>query len=162
MTDMRLRQFRASDIDWLTEQHQLRYRLDEGFDDTFGVLVRQILENFAASHDPKSERGWIAESATGQPLGSIFCVRLDEDTAKLRLFFLLPEARGMRMGKALLDACIGFAKECGYKGMTLWTHESHEAACALYAKNNFTLEKSVPVHSFGIDLVEQTWSLRFD
>jgi GNAT superfamily N-acetyltransferase len=153
-----IRPFRAEDIPWLVERHQTLYAADEGFDDTFGPLVRDILDAFVADHDPSCEAGWIAEEA-GRPLGSIFCVRTDAETAKLRLFLLVPEARGKGLGRRLLNTCLGFARSRGYRRMALWTHESHEAACALYARSGFRLTRSVPVHSFGVDLVEQSWEI---
>lgn len=156
MTDVTIRRFDAADSDWLVERHQTLYALDEGFDDTFGPLVAEILAEFCATHDPARERGWIAEE-NGQRLGSIFCVRLTDTTAKLRLFLLTPEARGKGLGKRLLKTCMQFARDAGYKDMTLWTHESHEAACALYAAFGWELVDSKPVHSFGQDLIEQSW-----
>ena len=79
--------------------------------------------------------------------------------AKLHLFLLVPKARGVRLGLALLEACLTVARDAGYKEMRLWTHESHRAACALYAKSGFDLMESNPVRSFGCDLVEQTWQI---
>lgn len=156
-----IRDFDPSDTDWLVDRHQALYAAEEGFDDTFGPLVRSILDDFVAGHDPACEAGWIAEEA-GRRLGSIFCVRHDAQTAKLRLFLLVPEARGRGLGHRLLRHCMGFARASGYCGMTLWTHESHAAACALYARNGWALQRSEPVTSFGVPLVEQTWSIRFD
>lgn len=158
MTQTKIRRFSPDDIDWLVERHATLYTRDEGFDDTFGPLVREILDGFAASHDPDRECGWIAEG-NGQRLGSIFCVRLTDTTAKLRLFFLVPQARGKGLGKRLLRTCMQFARDAGYEGMQLWTHESHKAACALYQANGWQLDASKPVHSFGQDLVEQSWSI---
>jgi GNAT superfamily N-acetyltransferase len=83
----------------------------------------------------------------------------EPDTAKLRLFLLEPRARGIGLGRLLLETCTGFARGAGYRRMTLWTHESHRAACALYAKAGFACTRSEPVRSFGVDLVEQEWSL---
>ena len=160
MQDVTLRPFRADDIDWLVDRHGVLYARDEGFDDSFAPLVRSILEDFVADHDPTRERGWIAEGPQGR-LGSIFCVRLDDSTAKLRLFLLEPEVRGLGLGRRLLATCMAFAKGAGYSGVTLWTHESHRAACALYRRTGWTLAASRPVHSFGQDLVEQTWTYRF-
>lgn len=160
MADTTIREFRASDTDWLVEQHGTQYAEAEGFDDTFGPLVASILDAFNADHDSTCERGWIAEE-NGKRLGSVFCVRLNEDTAKLRLFLLTPQARGKGLGRILLAHCMGFAQRAGYAGMQLWTHESHRAACALYAKTGWQLTDSKPVHSFGCDLVEQTWVIRF-
>ncbi len=160
MADITLRPFQASDIDWLVDQHAERYAQDDGFDESFGPLVRSILEDFAAGHDETRERGWIAER-DGQRLGSIFCVALAEETAKLRLFFLVPEARGLGLGRRLLTTCMEFAQRSGYAGMQLWTHESHKAACALYRAFGWQLVSSKPVHSYGQDLVEQSWEFTF-
>ncbi|MCE8511343.1 GNAT family N-acetyltransferase [Ruegeria pomeroyi] len=158
MDTITLRPFRPEDAPWLVERHGTLYAQDEGFDDSFAPLVARILDDFIANHDPDREQGWIAE-ADGQRLGSIFCVRLDETTAKLRLFLLVPEARGQGLGRRLIDTCMGFARDKGYVQMQLWTHESHRAACALYAATGWQLVDSKPVHSFGVDLVEQSWKI---
>ncbi|WP_043767104.1 GNAT family N-acetyltransferase [Roseivivax isoporae] len=147
-----------SDADWLVPAHAVHYAREEGFDDTFGALVADILAAFLRERDPDRERAWIAEE-DGRPLGSIFCVPLDEHTAKLRLFLLLPEARGRGLGRQMLALCTEWARARGYARMVLWTHESHRAACALYARTGWSLESSKPVHSFGQDLVEQHWSI---
>ena len=160
MDKITLRPFRAEDAPWLVAQHGALYARDEGFDETFAVLVAEILADFIAAHDPECEAGWIAE-ADGRRLGSIFCVRLSADIAKLRLFLLVPEARGRGLGRRLLETCMAFAKARGYRGMQLWTHESHRAACALYARSGWRLVSSRPVRSFGCDLVEQSWEIAF-
>ncbi|WP_170788433.1 GNAT family N-acetyltransferase [Ruegeria lacuscaerulensis] len=159
MNDTVIRLFHPSDVPWLVAQHGLLYERDEGFDKSFARLVQQILDEFVATHDPSCDRGWIAEQA-GVPLGSIFCVRLDETIAKLRLFFLMPEARGKGLGKRLLHTCMDHARDTGFEKMSLWTHESHRAACALYQATGWQLTGSKPVHSFGVDLVEQRWEIR--
>lgn len=156
MNAVALRKFEPSDAPWLVERHATLYAHDEGFDDTFGPLVADILERFIAGHDPERERGWIAVRGS-QRLGSIFCVGLSDQVAKLRLFLLTPEARGQGLGKCLLGACMAFARTAGYREMQLWTHESHKAACALYAAFGWQMVSSKPVHSFGVDLVEQSW-----
>jgi GNAT superfamily N-acetyltransferase len=153
-----LRHLGPGDVDWLVAEHGRLYARDEGFDDSFPVLVRQILEDFAANHDPTCERAFIAWEG-GQRLGSVFCVRADAETAKLRLFLLLPEARGKGLGKRMLAACMDHARACGYRRMELWTHESHRAACALYEKAGWRLVRSEPTVSFGVELVEQGWEV---
>ena len=160
MDDAIIRIFDPADTEWVVAQHATLYTRDDGFDDTFGPLVASILTDFNSGHDAACERGWIVEVG-GQRLGSIFCVRHDAVTAKLRLFLLLPEARGLGLGQRLLQTCMGFAEAAGYGRMQLWTHESHAAACALYRKAGWRLEGSRPVHSFSQDLVEQTWVYRF-
>ena len=158
MTEVPLKEFRANDAPWLVERHQTLYAAAEGFDDTFGPLVADILADFIANHDPARERGWIAEG-DGERLGSIFCVRLSDDIAKLRLFLLVPQVRGRGLGKRLWAACTGFARAAGYRDMQVWTHESHRAACALYRSQGWDLLHSTPVTSFGVDLVEQSWKI---
>jgi GNAT superfamily N-acetyltransferase len=160
MADMvHLRDLEIGDAGWLVEQHAVLYARDEGFDATFEALVAEILAAYIRDHDPSCERAFIAVEE-GRRLGSVFCVRSGESgVAKLRLFVLLPEARGRGLGQRLLDACLGFARDAGYIRLRLWTHESHRAACALYARNGFRLTESVPVRSFGVDLVEQSWEI---
>lgn len=155
-----IRAYRADDRDWLVERHQTLYTQAEGFDATFGTLVGEILDDFSANHDPDCEAGWIAAN-NARRVGSIFCVKQDGTTAKLRLFLLIPEVRGLGIGQQLLDHCTAFAKQAGYCDMTLWTHESHRAACALYARNGWNLAANKPVKSFGVHLVEQHWTLSF-
>lgn len=159
MPEVEFRDLAIGDAGWLIEQHGVLYARDEGFDAGFEALVARILADFIDHRDPTVERAWIAW-ADGRRLGSIFCVKAAEpDTAKLRLFLLVPESRGMGLGKRLLELCITHARDHGFARLTLWTHESHRAACALYRAAGFTCEASVPVHSFGVDLVEQEWSL---
>jgi GNAT superfamily N-acetyltransferase len=156
--DIILRPATASDRAWIVDRHQSHYSSVEGFDATFGPLVDDILGGFFASHDAACERGWIAER-DGARLGCIFCVRHDSRRAKLRLFYVDASGRGAGLGRRLLGECMRFAREAGYSGMTLWTHESHRAACALYASAGWRLMRSEPVHSFGVDLVEQSWEI---
>lgn len=158
MDKIEIRPFDATDRDWLVAAHGTLYAIAEGFDETFGPLVAGILDDFLRAHDPAREAGWIAWQG-GRRLGSIFCVKLDEDRAKLRLFLLVEEARGKGLGRKMLATCMDFARAKGYRGMTLWTHESHKAAGALYAKTGWQLVRSQPVHSFGQDLIEQHWEI---
>ncbi|MGH1415860.1 MAG: GNAT family N-acetyltransferase [Pelagimonas sp.] len=159
--EIELKPLGAGDADWLVSEHAAAYAESDGFDATFAVLVAQILEDFETGHDPACERAFVAWRGK-ERLGSIFCVKQDAETAKLRLFYLVAEARGQGLGQRLLMACMGFAKEVGYKRMQLWTHESHSAACVLYARNGWRLVRSKPVHSFGVNLIEQTWHCDLD
>jgi GNAT superfamily N-acetyltransferase len=110
-----LRDLEIGDAGWLIEQHGVLYARDDGFDATFEALVAEILAAYIRDRDPKLERAFIAVE-DGRRLGSVFCVRSEEPgVAKLRLFLLLPEARGMGLGKQLLDACLGFARGSGIR-----------------------------------------------
>lgn len=159
MDEILIKRFKATDRDWVVAQHRDHYAAEEGFDAQFGVLVGQIADDFLADHDPSSEAGWIAWRGA-ERLGSIFCVRLDAQTAKLRLFLLVSAARGTGLGRRMLAHNMDFARTAGYRDMQLWTHESHQAAGALYAKTGWTLTDSKSVHSFGKPNIEQAWRIR--
>lgn len=158
MDDIEIRRFTADDRAWLIARHQAHYGTVEGFDDSFGVLVAEIVDDFLSGHDPAREAGWIARRGEAR-LGSIFCVRVNDSTAKLRLFLLIDEVRGTGLGHRMLETCMGFARDRAYRQMQLWTHESHRAAGALYAKTGWHLMSSTPVVSFGQPLVEQHWRI---
>lgn len=150
-----LRPFLPDDADWVVERHATAYRRDEGFDDTFGPVVRRILDAFIASPSP-DQAGWIAEAAHAR-LGSIFVVPDTPRIARLRLVYLEPEARGGGLAQRMMDTALDFTRARGFQRMCLWTHESHAAAGRLYARNGFSLTESTPKHSFGVDVVAQTW-----
>ena len=153
------RPFTADDFDWLVDLHDRHYAQAEGFTRDFRDLVAQILRDFLDRHDPGCERGFVALGKNGARLGSVFCVREDPRTARLRLFLLSAEARGQGLGRQMLQICTDFARQAGYAQMTLFTHESHWAACALYASSGWSLRSSEPVTRFGQLLVEQHWDL---
>ena len=157
MADVTLRDLRIGDIGWLIQMHGELYAWNDGFDASFEVLVAEILVDFAKSHDPATERGFIAVDGDRR-LGSIFCVQSGEPgVAKLRLFLLVPEARGQGLGRRMLEACLGFARQAGYDRICLGTHESHRAACALYAASGFHCTSARPIRAYGQDLIEQSW-----
>jgi GNAT superfamily N-acetyltransferase len=153
-----LRDLAPGDAGWVISRHGALYADEAGFDSSFEALVAEIVADFLRNRDRARERGWIAWSG-GQRVGCIFCVRLSDEVAKLRLFLLEPEMRGLGLGRLLLTSCREFARAKGYRRLTLWTHESHRAACALYSASGFTLIGSKPVHNYGQELIEQEWQI---
>ena len=161
MTDnIILRDLESGDAGWIIQQHAELYARDEGFDMSFEALVAEIMADFIRRRDPARDRAFIAAKGD-ERLGCILCVGKDERTAKLRLFLVVPEARGHGLGHRLIAACMDWAKAQGYGRMELWTHESHEAACALYAAHGWHIVRSEAVKSFGVQLVEQSWEIEF-
>ena len=144
------------DPGWVIARHGALYARDEGYDLRFEGLVAGIVAEFIRTRDPACERVWIAR-AGGERLGCIFCVRENDGVARLRMFLIEPRARGLGLGRRMLDECLEFAKAAGYRRMVLWTHESHRAACALYAKAGFRMTSSTPAEAFGQSVVDQTW-----
>ena len=159
--DISFRDLQTGDIGWLIQRHAERYAEDEGFDHTFEALVAEILANYLRTRDPSCERAWIAHRGD-QRLGSIFCTKeADPGVAKLRMFYLEPELRGLGLGHQMMDLCLSYAKDKGYKKMRLYTHESHAAACALYAQYGFNCISSTALENFGQSVIEQHWEITF-
>ena len=153
-----LRPPRPGDYGWVVQRHGALYAEEYGWDETFEALVASVVAEYAQDHDPEREAAWIAEVA-GRPVGSIFCVRRDERTAKLRCLLVEPSARGLGVGAALVDACVRFAREAGYAELVLWTNDVLTGARRLYERAGFTLVASEAHRAFGHDLVGEDWAL---
>ncbi|HKR25979.1 MAG TPA: helix-turn-helix domain-containing GNAT family N-acetyltransferase [Acidobacteriaceae bacterium] len=155
-----LRPHRVGDIGWIVHREGLGYATQFGWDETFEALVAKIVEHFITHFDPARERCWIAE-IDGENVGHIFLVRHPEEpgTAKLRLLFVEPAARGRGVGEALVTECIRFARAVGYRKVVLWTQSMLAAAHRIYQRAGFRPVKEAPHHSFGHDLVGQEWEL---
>jgi GNAT superfamily N-acetyltransferase len=153
-----LRGLKPGDLGWVVQQHGLLYAQEYGYDEHFESLVASIVAEFVERFDPARERCWIAEM-DGRPVGSIFLVRKTARVAKLRMLIVSSEARGIGIGKRLVAECVRFARQAGYRKVTLWTHSQLLAARCLYEAAGFRLVRSAPVHSFGQDLVDEFWDL---
>jgi DNA-binding MarR family transcriptional regulator/GNAT superfamily N-acetyltransferase len=151
-----MRSHRPGDIGWVISSQAKAYAEEYGWDISYEALVAEICAQFIKNYDPSREHCWIAE-AGGEPLGSIFLVNGGDDVAKLRLLLVEKKARGLGVGRALVEQCISSARDKGYKKMTLWTQSILVAARGIYQSAGFRRVKEEPHHSFGVDLVGETW-----
>ena len=157
-TSYLLRQHEPGDMGWIVHRQAILYAEEYGWDGTYEALAAEIVAQFIKNYDPKRERCWIAEK-DGERVGAVFVAKASDEIAKLRLLHVEPEARGLGIGKRLVDECVRFARQAGYQKMTLWTQSILHAARHLYKQAGFLVVREEQHHSFGKDLTAETWEL---
>ena len=153
-----IRALRIGDIGWITHRQAVLYSREYGWDWTYEALVAEILAGFVKNFDSDAEYGWVAER-DDVIVGSVFLVRASANLAKLRLLYVEPAARGLGLGRRLVQECIEFARAKGYRTLTLWTNDVLVSARRIYEAAGFQLTREERHHSFGKDLLGQTWDL---
>jgi GNAT superfamily N-acetyltransferase len=149
---------RPGDLGWVVMAHGEVYAAEFGWDASFEALVARIVADYAAEHDTDREAAWIAEVG-GRRVGCVFCRAAAERTAQLRILLVHPSARGYGLGTRLVGTCVGFARGAGYERMRLWTNDPLLAARRIYLAAGFTLIAQETHHSFGVELIGQTFEL---
>ena len=153
------RGLQPGDLGWVIHRQAVLYYQEYGLDWTYEALVAEILSKFVTNFNPEREAAWIAEYA-GSIAGSIFLVQSeDPEVAKLRLLYVEQSARGLGIGRTLVATCIERAREAGYRQIKLWTNDVLVSARRIYEAAGFRLVDQEKHHSFGQDLVGQTWVL---
>ncbi len=153
-----LRSYRVGDMGWVISRQAVAYAEEYGWDISYEALVAEICAQFIKNYDAAREHCWIAEVG-GEPVGSVFLVKGTDEVAKLRLLLVERQARGLGVGRALVEQCVRSAREKGYRKMTLWTQSILLAARGIYQSAGFRRVAEEKHHSFGVDLVGETWEL---
>jgi DNA-binding MarR family transcriptional regulator/N-acetylglutamate synthase-like GNAT family acetyltransferase len=153
-----LRPHRPGDMGWVVAKHGEIYAREYGWGSTIEAITAEIVGDFLKKFDPKRERCWIAEM-DGEPVGSVFLVRDTDEVARIRLLILDPRARGLGLGRDLVERSIAFAREAGYSKITLWTHAVLTAARAIYERQGFRLTRQWVHEDFGKPMESETWEL---
>ena len=153
-----LREPRHGDFGWIVARHAELYAQEYGWTEPFEGLCAQIVADFVNNYDEKRERCWMAEM-DGETVGCIMLVKDSAEVARIRLLLVDPKARGLKLGARLVDECVTFAREAGYRKVTLWTHSVLTAARHVYEKAGFTLTASEKRHTWGQDVVAEFWDL---
>jgi GNAT superfamily N-acetyltransferase len=153
-----LRAPRVGDYGWIIHRHGVLYAQEYGWNEEFEALVARITARFIRNFKPGREACWVADRS-GRIMGSVFVVEEDAETAKLRMLYVEPEARGEGLGARLVGEVVGFARAAGYRRLILWTNGNLAAARRIYERAGFRLVSEEPHRSFGHQLTGQYWEL---
>ena len=148
---------RPGDMGEVIRMHAHQYHSEYGFGLEFESYVASGMVEFYQQYNPLRNRVWVCEHES-QMIG--FMLLMDRgDAAQLRYFIILPEYRGIGLGKHLMDQYMGFYRECGFRSSYLWTTNELPAAAALYRRHGFKLTDEKPSTGFGRSLIEQRYEL---
>src|SRR5215831_5683823 len=147
-TSYLLRQHQPGDMGWVVHRQAILYAEEYGWDETYEALAAEIVAQFIKNYNPRRERCWIAER-DGVRIGAVFCAKASDELAKLRLLHVESEARGLGIGKRLVEECVRFARQAGYKKMTLWTQSILHAARHIYKQAGFRIMREEQHYGFG-------------
>ena len=154
-----IRNHQLGDMGWITYRHAMTVASTYGWGEAFEAVVGEITSQFIKTYDPEKERCFVAEK-DGQMIGCVFVVNAGNQTAKLRLLFVEPKARGMGLATRLVEEVVQFSRTAGYDSVQLWTMKQLDTARHIYKKVGFRVTHEEENQEFGENLISETWSLK--
>lgn len=159
-TTFTLRHHRCpGDLGRIVALHGELYAREYGFGLQFEVYAAETLAEFGKPERTERDRLWVAE-IEGQIVGSIGIIGRENNAAQLRCLLIAPEARGMGLGRRLVETALAFCRESGYDSIFLWTVQGLSAASHLYASAGFVKTDELPPSDWGATVVEERYELR--
>ena len=83
----------------------------------------------------------------------------NKNAAQLRYFLIVPEYRGIGLGKKLMSLYMDLLYKRGYSSSYLWTINELYAALLLYKRHGFTLPEEIESTAFVKPVKEQRYDL---
>jgi ribosomal protein S18 acetylase RimI-like enzyme len=158
LNDIRIRtELQPGDIGYVIHLHGLLYKQEYEYGIGFEAYVAKGLHEFYEHYNPSTNRVWICEH-NNKMIGFLLLMNRGTE-AQLRYFIILPEYRGIGLGKKLMDLYMAFLKKSGYQKSYLWTTHELFTAAHLYKKHGFVLEEEKESSAFGKPLKENKYSL---
>jgi GNAT superfamily N-acetyltransferase len=148
----------AGDLGYIIYLHGVLYAKEYGLDRTFEGYVAAGMGEFVKSLDSEKDFIAIAENE-GEIVGSIFINGLPDQTALLRWFLVDPKARGVGLGKRLLQDALEFCRQRKFKSVSLWTIGELTTAAKLYRQAGFKLVEENTREFWGTLRKEQRYDL---
>lgn len=152
------RQLQGGDAGWIIHRHGGIIAREFSWNLEFEALAAQIMADFIRNYRPNDERSWIVERG-GEILGSLFLIRENETTARLRLLYIEKAARGLGLATKLLEKSFQFARDKGYKTVVLFTTDGNLSARRIYTKLGMRLTKREPFAFAGQQQTGETWEM---
>lgn len=152
---------KPGDLGSVIQLHGTLYANEYNLDQTFEGYVAAGMGEFAKQFDGNKDFAAIVEDDAGKIVGSVFIMGLADQTAQLRWFLLDPKARGVGLGKKLLNEAIEFCRARKFKSVCLWTIGELKTAASLYRSAGFTLTEENAREIWGGVRKEQRYDLIF-
>ena len=95
------------------------------------------LDSVERSYNDAGGRFWVLTSKRSRIIGTVGVLDEGDGVCELRKMYLAPDWRGKGWGRFLLIEALRFAREAGFRKVTLNTNSSMLDAIALYERNGF-------------------------